>query len=637
MTTIGVLLAGGSGRRLASGGLPKACVEFDGSTLVERALATLLQVCSQVIVVAPELLTLPVPTDRAPDIIRMADPPGDGGPLVALAAALSSRPFKLAFVMGVDFPFVTAETLRAVRTGLAVQRRLMRRLALARVAEGTPPRRRPLVCVPSPGGMPQPLVSVLHPAATRRLSELVDAGERSVTAAFERLRPHYLSDSMLKELGVSSDDFFNVNTPEDLAQARERLDSATTARAIPPSPPLSPTAESGPDGELWLGGRRVAQVHAELQASDPTLRAFWAYDMQGLRERATRLRNAFGPLTPLIAYAMKANSWPPILNALAEEGFGAEAGSLGELELAEACGIPAERRILNGNGRTPEEADWVAQHGVHCVNADSIDELDLLHSAAVRHARTIRVAIRVNPNVPIAGHPYVATGHGESKFGVSPKDALGAWRARSRWPRLNLDGLHIHIGSQILDARPLEQALTLALDVREQAAGFGHLLKLINLGGGFGIDYDFGRREFPIEDYAKFVTAVLEDTLVQVVLEPGRWVVGPIGVLVAEVLNVKLRGEHRFVVLAAGMNDLIRPALYNARHRIVPVSPRAGAWTDACVVGPVCESGDQFDSRVSLPPLERGDLVAILDAGAYGASMSSTYNGRPRLREVGIE
>jgi diaminopimelate decarboxylase len=311
--------------------------------------------------------------------------------------------------------------------------------------------------------------------------------------------------------------------------------------------------------------------------------------------------------------------------------------------MARAIGFPAPQRVLNGNGRTREEAEWAASQGVHSINADSIDELDLLDRAAAGAGAKLRVALRVNPGIETPGHRYVATGGEEAKFGVEAGEALEAWKARSRWPNLRLDGVHLHVGSQIVDPGPLEQAAGVAFALVDESARRGAALGLVNLGGGLGVDYTGGGAEFPVEAHATKLVGRAQGKALEWVFEPGRWMTAQSGVLVAEVLWVKRRRapgggpSRRFVVLGAGMNDLIRPALYHAAHRIVPVTPRAGALESASVVGPVCESADVFATDVPLPPLEPGDLVAILDAGAYGAAMSSNYNGRGRLAELVVE
>ncbi|HYM81644.1 MAG TPA: diaminopimelate decarboxylase [Candidatus Limnocylindria bacterium] len=396
------------------------------------------------------------------------------------------------------------------------------------------------------------------------------------------------------------------------------------------------TANASVGGELHVGGVSVDRAFDALRRLEPGASACYLYDLDQVAERARRFQSAFAELQPLVAYALKANSLPAILRVAREQGLGAEAGSVGELELARAAGVPPGQTILNGNGRTEAEAEWAARAGVHSVNADHIDELDLLQTHAARETAPLRVALRVNPGIPTPGHRYVATGHEDAKFGVSAEDALAAWAARARWPHLRLDGLHLHVGSQLLEPGPIERALEIAFELAVEAAQRGSPLGLVNLGGGFGVDYSSAQAEFPIETHAARLVAEAAGRELEWVLEPGRWLVARSGVLISEVLWVKQRAGRRFVVLAAGMNDLLRPALYHARHRIVAVRPREGAPEPASVVGPVCESADVFDADALLPPLRRGDRVAILDVGAYGASMASNYNGRGRLAELVI-
>ena len=377
----------------------------------------------------------------------------------------------------------------------------------------------------------------------------------------------------------------------------------------------------------------LERVLPALRRLEPQARACWFYDLDLLEERARRFRAAFAALAPLTAFALKANGLPALLHRLRSCGLGAEAGSLGELELAAAAGFPPGARVLNGNGRTPEEAAWAVRSGVHSVNADHVAELDLLEREAAAAGRPLRVALRVNPGISTPGHRYVATGTSEAKFGVSPEEALAAWQARARWPHLVLDGVHVHVGSQLLDPAPLERALDAALELARESARRGAPLRLLNLGGGLGVDSE-ARADFPLEAWAARVSERGAGLGLEWVFEPGRWLVAPAGVLLAEVLWVKRRDGRRFVVLAAGMNDLIRPALYGAHHRIEPLRLRSGPVEAADVVGPVCESADVFATELPLPPLEPGDVMAVRDAGAYGAAMASNYNGRGRLAEV---
>jgi diaminopimelate decarboxylase len=389
----------------------------------------------------------------------------------------------------------------------------------------------------------------------------------------------------------------------------------------------------------------LARAHAFLNRAAPASRAFWFYDLDAVSARAAQLVTALVPLQPRIAYALKANGLPAIARTLREAGLHADAGSLGELELAAACGYDAAHRTLSGNGRTPEEAAWVAAHGVVAVSADTPDELGLLEAEAARAGARVRVALRVNPGIVAGAHRHIATGHSASKFGMSAAQALAAWQARARWPHLVVDGVHLHVGSQIDSGEPLLATARAALELAAESARRGSPLASVNLGGGFGVDYAGGGEGLDLASHARAIAALPGARSLEWCFEPGRWLVAGAGTLVAEVLWDKRRddaeGEHRFVVLAAGMNDLLRPALYGARHRIVALGAASGAHasggaplTPADVVGPVCESSDCFATAVPLPPLERGALVAILDAGAYGAAMSSNYNGRGRLAEL---
>jgi diaminopimelate decarboxylase len=383
----------------------------------------------------------------------------------------------------------------------------------------------------------------------------------------------------------------------------------------------------------------LARAHAWLNRRTPGSRAFWFYDLDAIAARAAELVRAFTPLEPRIAYALKANGLPAIVRALREAGLHADAGSLGELELAAACGFDAAHRTLSGNGRTPEEAAWAVAHGVVSVSADTPEELALLEQAAAAAGRRLGVALRVNPGIVAGGHAHIMTGHAASKFGMSAGQALAAWQARARWPHLVVDGVHLHVGSQIDSVEPLLATARAALALVAESARRGARLASVNLGGGFGVDYAGDGHGLDLARHAEAILQLPGARDVRWCFEPGRWLVARAGTLVAEVLWDKRRddpdGEHRFVVLAAGMNDLLRPALYGARHRILALGASAAASTaPADVVGPVCESSDCFATGVPLPPLERGALVALLDAGAYGAAMSSNYNGRGRLAEV---
>jgi len=326
---------------------------------------------------------------------------------------------------------------------------------------------------------------------------------------------------------------------------------------------------------LALGGVPLDRAFAALKKLEPHAHACWVYDLDEFAARARRFREGVAALDARVALALKANPLPALLECARAQGLAAEAGSLGELTLARAAGFGARARVLNGNGRTREEAAWAAREGVHSVNADSIEELDLLERAAAEAGRTLRVALRVNPGIVTPGHRYVATGGEDAKFGVDPDDALAAWQARARWAHLTLDGVHVHVGSQVVDPAPLEGAAAVALRLIEESARRGAPLTLLNLGGGMGVDYVGGNAEFPLEAYAARLVARAPQMRVEWVFEPGRWMTAPIGVLLCEVLWVKRRrapggaAPRRFVVLVGEIaSDQVapRPALVPGPH-----------------------------------------------------------------------
>ncbi len=273
------------------------------------------------------------------------------------------------------------------------------------------------------------------------------------------------------------------------------------------------------------------------------------------------------------------------------------------------------------------------------VSADSPSELARLDQAAAEVGRVQRVLLRVNPDVDPHTHPYIATGLKESKFGMTPIEALGACARARSYTHVVIAGLHVHIGSQLMELAPLDAALAETLEIIDAGRAAGALLDTLDLGGGFGIDYEGTGTAFPLEAYARRVKEAVTSRGLFAMVEPGRYLVGAAGALVGRVLDVKRGPARTFVVLDLAMNDLLRPSLYEAFHRIVPLAePRVAAPPlVADVVGPICESGDCLAKGRALPPLSPGDGVAILDAGAYGYTMSSNYNGRPRLPEVLLE
>ena len=351
-------------------------------------------------------------------------------------------------------------------------------------------------------------------------------------------------------------------------------------------------------------------------------------------------QDALGGRDHLVCYAVKANSTLGILKLLAQHGAGFDIVSGGELERVIAAAPKAvDRVVFSGVGKTEVEIDRGLEAGILEFNVESEAELELLAARARKLKRKTRFALRVNPDVFAETHPYISTGLREHKFGIDIRRALDLYRSvkANRW--LEAHGVSVHIGSQIRSADPFGAALERLNKLVRQLGREGIELKSVDAGGGLGIDYHDGSFDpaSHIRAYASAVNAALDGFQGKLLLEPGRFLVAQAGALVTRVLFVKRNGRKTFVITDAAMNDLIRPALYQAYHEIVPVKPRAGRGRTVDVVGPVCETGDFFARDRKLAPVKPGDLVALLDAGAYGMAQSSNYNTRPRAAEVLIQ
>ena len=384
---------------------------------------------------------------------------------------------------------------------------------------------------------------------------------------------------------------------------------------------------------------RGGELHAEDVPIERIAAAvgtpFYLYSAAGLAALYHRFAEAFAPSKPLVCYAVKANSNLAVLRLFARLGAGADVVSEGELRRALAAGIPPRHIIFSGVGKTREELEAALAAGIHQINVESVPELRRLSEVAVARRQTARVALRVNPDIDALTHAKIATGKKENKFGIDIEDAGEAYQLAAELPGIEPVGLAMHIGSQLVDLGPFRDAFArlaeLVLELRAAGLSVGRL----DLGGGIGIRYHAERPPEPAA-YAALVRQVFGPLEVELAFEPGRVLCGPAGLLIASVVYVKDGATRRFVILDAAMNDLIRPALYEAWHDIVPVRlPSAGAvLSPADVVGPVCETGDTFGTERDVPPLAEGDLVALTDAGAYGAVMSSAYNSRLLVPEV---
>jgi len=357
-------------------------------------------------------------------------------------------------------------------------------------------------------------------------------------------------------------------------------------------------------------------------------------------ERLGLFQQALADREHLVCFAMKANSALAILKLLADHGAGFDIVSGGELQRVIAAAPEAVGRVVfSGAGKTMAEIDLALNAGILQFNVESEAELELLAERAKKLKKKARFALRVNPDVFAETHPYISTGLSEHKFGVGINDALAIYKraAGNRW--LEAHSVSVHIGSQIRSADPFGAAIERLSKLARQLKRAGIELAAIDAGGGLGIDYHLGKFDAAakVAEYAAAVQKGLGDFEGKLLVEPGRFLVAQAGALVTRVLQVKKNGKKTFVITDAAMNDLIRPALYQAHHEIAPVRPRAGKAKPVDVVGPICETGDFFARDRKLTPVEPGDLLAVLDAGAYGMAQSSNYNTRLRPAEVLVE
>ncbi|WP_293762427.1 diaminopimelate decarboxylase [Stenotrophomonas sp.] len=371
----------------------------------------------------------------------------------------------------------------------------------------------------------------------------------------------------------------------------------------------------------------------ELAAREGT--PLYVYAAPAIRQRVRALREALSGLDAGIRYAVKANGNGAVLRLLAEEGAGADIVSGGELERALRAGIAAGDIVFSGVGKSDAEIALALDVGIGRFNIESRAELDAIQRIAAARGVTAVASVRINPDVDAKTHAKISTGKAENKFGVSIAEARAWFDANAQWPDVRLDGLHMHIGSQLLSLDPVREALARMAAFWKELESAGHAIASIDVGGGLGVRYREGEQAPDARAYADAIRQALAGFGGRILVEPGRWLVAEAGIVLTRVLLEKHGQARRFLVLDAAMNDLLRPSLYDAWHDIVPVGAAAGREAATYdVVGPVCETGDTFATARTLPRCEAGDLVAILGAGAYGASMGSTYNSRPLPAEV---
>jgi diaminopimelate decarboxylase len=374
----------------------------------------------------------------------------------------------------------------------------------------------------------------------------------------------------------------------------------------------------------------------------PELVAQWGtplyvYSRTAIRERFEELDRALADVSHLIAYSVKANGNLTVLRTLAEMGAGADIVSGGELHRARLAGIPGERIVFSGVGKTVTELAAALDAGCYGFNVESEGELRSLSHLAEATGRRAPIAIRVNPNVEtLTPHHYTRTGHAATKFGIPIEDAPALYRLAKSLPGIEVRGVDVHIGSQILEVDPYRLALVQVVELIERMRAEGIDFEYLDLGGGLGISYTAGEG-ISASDFAEAVVPVVKETGLRLVIEPGRYIVGAAGILVTRVLYVKQGGGKRFVITDAGMNDLLRPSHYSGYHGVEPVESAGRAADRVDVVGPICETGDFLALDREVERVEPGELLAIRTVGAYGFSMSSTYNQRPRPAEVMVE
>jgi diaminopimelate decarboxylase len=364
---------------------------------------------------------------------------------------------------------------------------------------------------------------------------------------------------------------------------------------------------------------------------------FYVYSAATLRRHIRVMRDAFAGLPTLIAYAMKANSNQAVLQVLANEGAGADVVSGGELERAIAAGIPAEKIVFSGVGKTVAEMRRALELGIHCFNLESEPELERLSEVAAAMGRVAPVSVRINPDVDAGTHAKISTGKKENKFGIPYQRALEVYARIAALPGVEAIGVDMHIGSQITDMQPFDNAFALLAELVGALRAAGHTIRHVDVGGGLGIPYVHDADAPPAPPaYAAIIRRRLGGLGCQLVLEPGRLIVGNAGILVTRVEYVK-EGDKTFVIVDAAMNDLIRPTLYEAHHDIQPVMHSNRPQVTADIVGPVCETGDYLAKDRRIGGVKEGDLLAVMTAGAYGAVMASTYNSRPLVPEVLVD
>jgi diaminopimelate decarboxylase len=383
------------------------------------------------------------------------------------------------------------------------------------------------------------------------------------------------------------------------------------------------------DGELHVEDVPVRRIADEVGTP------FYCYSNATLVDNFQVYQKHLGALGVGIFYSLKANSNQAVIRTLAKAGAGADVVSVGEMHRALKAGVPGDRIVFAGVGKTREEMQAALEAGIHQFNVESQGELETLNEVASGMGKKAPITLRINPDVDAKTHAKISTGKAENKFGIDIDQAAQVYSAASRMKGIEVVGLAVHIGSQLTDIAPYRAAFAKIAELTSTLRKGGMKVERIDLGGGIGITYR-EEKTIAFADYANLVREVIQPLGTKIEIEPGRSIVGNAGILVSRIINVKEGVSRKFVIVDAAMNDLIRPTLYDAYHAILPVKePAKGApEAPADIVGPICETGDRFAEQRPLPPVSQGDLVAFMTAGAYGAVMSSTYNTRLPAAEV---
>ena len=386
------------------------------------------------------------------------------------------------------------------------------------------------------------------------------------------------------------------------------------------------------EGQLYVESVPLDKIADQVQTP------VYCYSASALRQNYRTYTDHFRPENSLVCYAVKANSNQAILSMLGEMGAGADVVSEGELRRALHAGIPAEKIVYSGVAKTAREMKFALAQDIYQFNVESEPELELLNKVALAAGKQASIAFRINPDIDARTHAKISTGKASNKFGIAWSGIPEAYARAAALPGISVQGIDLHIGSQLTELAPFEQAFICLAELTERLRGEGHEISVLDIGGGLGIAYDDEGPQPPtLAEYAALANNILGGLDCRIIVEPGRSMVGDTGILLSEVIYVK-QGEHdEFLIIDAGMNDLLRPSMYDAYHEILPVRPSSEEKQPYQIVGPICETGDTFARDRMLPQLKSGDLIAIMNAGAYGAVMASTYNTRPLVPEVLVD